>query len=69
LALIAQGKTDPAIAEWKLALDINPRFSAARRNLESARAKLSSVETGGTPTSGAASAPPGGAGDPGPAPR
>jgi predicted CXXCH cytochrome family protein len=37
LALIGQGKRDEAIAEWRLALDINPRFSAARRNLETAK--------------------------------
>jgi HEAT repeat protein len=36
LALIGQGKKDEAIVEWKRALDINPRFSAARRNLEAA---------------------------------
>jgi predicted CXXCH cytochrome family protein len=37
LALIAQRKRDAAIAEWTLALDINPRFSAARRNLDAAK--------------------------------
>jgi len=37
LALIGQGKRDAAIAAWRLALDINPRFSAARRNLEEAK--------------------------------
>ena len=36
LALIGQGKKDEAIVEWTRALDINPRFSAARRNLEAA---------------------------------
>jgi tetratricopeptide (TPR) repeat protein len=37
LAFIGQGKREAAIAEWMLALDINPRFSAARRNLEAAK--------------------------------
>jgi predicted CXXCH cytochrome family protein len=37
LALIGQGKDDEAIASWKRALDINPRFTAARRNLEAAK--------------------------------
>ncbi len=69
LALVAQGKPEQAIEEWKLALDINPRFSAARRNLEAARTKLSSGEIGGPPTSGAEPAPPGESGDPGPSPR
>ena len=36
LALIGQGKKDEAMSEWTRALDINPRFSAARRNLEAA---------------------------------
>ena len=69
LALIAQGKRDQAIAEWSLALDINPRFSAARRNLEAAKTNLNSGETGGPRKSDAGSAPPGPAGDRGPAPR
>jgi len=69
LALFAQEKREQAIEEWKLALDINPRFSAARRNLEAARAKVSSGETNGRPRSVAEPAPPGPAGDPGPAPR
>jgi predicted CXXCH cytochrome family protein len=69
LALIAQGKRDQAIEEWNLALDINPRFSAARRNLEAATAKVSSGETSGLPKSVAEPALPGPAGDPGPAPR
>lgn len=37
LALVAQGKRDQAIEAWKRALDINPRFSAAKRNLETAK--------------------------------
>ena len=37
LALIGQGKRDDAIAAWKRALDINPRFTAAKRNLEAAK--------------------------------
>jgi predicted CXXCH cytochrome family protein len=37
LALIGQGKRDEAIAAWQRALDINPRFTAARRNLETAK--------------------------------
>jgi len=69
LALVAQGKREQAMEEWRLALDINPRFSAARRNLEAAKAKLTPGETSGRPTSGAGAAPPGAAGDPGPAPR
>ncbi len=69
LALIAQGKTDEAIASWSLAVDINPRFSAALRNLAAAKAKLNSGETSGTPTSGAEPAAPAAAGDPGPVPR
>jgi tetratricopeptide (TPR) repeat protein len=69
LALIAQGKTEQAIDEWTLALDINPRFSAAKRNLEAAKTKATPGQTGGPPTSGASKAPPGAAGAPGPAPR
>jgi predicted CXXCH cytochrome family protein len=37
LALVGQGKREEAIAEWTRALDINPRFSAARRNLDAAK--------------------------------
>jgi predicted CXXCH cytochrome family protein len=37
LALIGQGKRDQAIAAWTRALDINPRFTAAARNLEAAK--------------------------------
>jgi predicted CXXCH cytochrome family protein len=37
LALMGQGKEDEAIASWKRALDINPRFTAAQRNLEAAK--------------------------------
>jgi predicted CXXCH cytochrome family protein len=37
LALMGQGKDDEAIACWKRALDINPRFTAAQRNLEAAK--------------------------------
>jgi tetratricopeptide (TPR) repeat protein len=37
LALIGQGKRDQAIEAWKRALDINPRFTAAQRNLEAAK--------------------------------
>jgi predicted CXXCH cytochrome family protein len=37
LALVGQDKREPAIAAWKRALDINPRYSAARRNLETAQ--------------------------------
>ncbi len=37
LALIGEGKKEPAIAAWNRALDLNPRFSAAKRNLEAAR--------------------------------
>jgi HEAT repeat protein len=39
LALVGLNQKDAAIAAWKHALDINPRFSAARRNLESAASK------------------------------
>jgi predicted CXXCH cytochrome family protein len=68
LALIGQGKRDQAIEEWKLALDINPRFSAARRNLDAATSGVSPGGTGGTGTS-APSGPPAPPGGPGPAPR
>jgi len=68
LALIGQGKRDQAIAEWKLALDINPRFNAARRNLEAARTGVSPGGTSGTQKT-APAGPPAPAGDPGPAPR
>jgi predicted CXXCH cytochrome family protein len=44
LALVGQGKKDEAVIEWKRALDINPRFSAARRNLEAAASGLSPAE-------------------------
>jgi predicted CXXCH cytochrome family protein len=37
LALVGQGKREEAIVEWTRALDINPRFSAARRNLDAAK--------------------------------
>jgi predicted CXXCH cytochrome family protein len=37
LSLIAQGKREPAVESWRRALDINPRFTAARRNLESVK--------------------------------
>jgi predicted CXXCH cytochrome family protein len=37
LALMGEGKDDEAIASWKRALDINPRFTAAQRNLEAAK--------------------------------
>jgi predicted CXXCH cytochrome family protein len=37
LALMRQGKNEEAIASWKRALDINPRFTAAQRNLEAAK--------------------------------
>jgi superkiller protein 3 len=37
LALMGEGKDDEAIASWKRALDINPRFAAAQRNLEAAK--------------------------------
>jgi HEAT repeat protein len=39
LALVAQGKRDEAIVEWTRVLDINPRFSAARRNLDAAKTR------------------------------
>ena len=38
LALIGLNQKDAAIAAWQHALDINPRFSAARRNLDAASA-------------------------------
>jgi HEAT repeat protein len=69
LALIAQDRREQAILEWQLALDINPRYSAARRNLEAARTTVSPGETNGTPKSAAEPAPPGAGGGPGPAPR
>ena len=69
LALIGQGKKDQAIAEWTLALDINPRFSAARRNLDAAAGGVSSAGTSETPKSAAGPVPPAPAGDPGRAPR
>jgi len=69
LALIAQKRRDQAIVEWQRALDINPRYSAARRNLEAVREAINPGETGGTPTSAAEPAPPAAAGDPGPGPR
>ena len=37
LALVASGHRDQAIAAWQRAIDINPRFSAARRNLDAAK--------------------------------
>ena len=36
LALIAQGRDDEAVATWKRALEINPRYAPARQNLERA---------------------------------
>ena len=69
LALVGQGKRDAAIAEWKLALDINPRFSAARRNLEAATPGVSSGGANETPTSAAAPSPPVLPEGPGRAPR
>ena len=69
LALIAQGRRDKAIEEWKLALDVNPRFSAARRNLDAARQEISPGETNGLQKSVAEPSPPQPAEDPGPAPR
>jgi tetratricopeptide (TPR) repeat protein len=38
LCLVGQGNGDGAIAEWKRALEINPRFASARQNLEQAEA-------------------------------
>jgi HEAT repeat protein len=49
LALVAQGKRDDAIAAWKRALDINPRFSAAKRNLEAAASPSPPAEQAGRP--------------------
>jgi tetratricopeptide (TPR) repeat protein len=38
LCLVGQGNREGAIAEWMLALEINPRFASARQNLDAARA-------------------------------
>jgi hypothetical protein len=69
LALVGEGKRDQAIAQWTTALDINPRYSAARRNLDAARAGVSPGETPGTGKSGEPAAPPAGEAAPGRAPR
>jgi len=37
LALVAQKKSKEAVQAWGRALDINPRFSAAKRNLDAAK--------------------------------
>lgn len=69
LAFMGQGKRDAAIAEWKLALDINPRFSAARRNLAAAANEISPRGAGAPSTSDAAPSPPAPAEGPDRAPR
>jgi superkiller protein 3 len=41
LALMGQAKRDEASAAWHRALDINPRYAAARQNLDAAKAQES----------------------------
>jgi predicted CXXCH cytochrome family protein len=39
LSLMGQGKRDEAVTAWHRALDINPRYAAARQNLDAAKAQ------------------------------
>jgi len=41
LSLMGQGKRDEAATAWHRALDINPRYAAARQNLDAAKAQES----------------------------
>jgi HEAT repeat protein len=39
LALMGRKKRDEAIAQWNAALDVNPQYSAAKRNIETAASR------------------------------